>query len=469
MNTPAAVGPNGTIYVGGPNLEAITPFGFPLWNITCFGGIGPLCEPFGTISGLTVDAQGTLYVSSSIAQASRLLAFDSNSLALGINSTLWSFSPSSPGEVVTSGGAIGQNGLIYFGTACRSCNTGAGTGHFYALGLQGQTSTVGFAEFNLPPTLLWSVTVDGQHYVTENQSMNIPVTFGTHSWSTGGTIAVSAGTRFLLLGNLTGVATIPGEPTIDLRYAKQYEVAFFSSPVGTGSISPSTGWFGQLSTVNISASPAQGYAFKLWQANTTLLVIKSPTTFRTSLLVNGTGGITALFGSPPPPQNASLTIVAGSGGSVSYSYAAFQGTVGPGTSATIVVPVGAGVLLEASPNTGYVLSSWSSSPTTVGYGNLTAILFRVSAPSSLSALFTVRPTVTSTTSNSSTKTTTTTSTSQTSTGSTSSVSSSSTTSGNSGLHITLADIGIGLVAVGVVVALAFFVMRRRTPRQPIPK
>jgi len=462
MNAPAAVGPDGTIYIGGPVLYALSPDGFLEWSLSCYYGLGSVCEPFGTVNGLTVDSNGTLYVTATLGQASRLLVFDS------FGDFLWSFA-APPGQTFPDGGAIGQNGLMYLGSYCNSCQAGMGSGRLFALGEQGPNGTLNF-QSNLPTGQLWGVLLDGQKYVTTNQSMTIATADGVHAWSTNATISVISGIRYTLLGNASGSVALNGNATVKLDFAEQDLVRFTATPAAGGSISQSLAWLATLSKVNVTATPASGYRFDRWISNTTQLALANSTLPTTSLLVNGTGGVTAVFAVSPTSLEANLTISSGEGGSVSYRYAQIQGTVPPGGSSTIVVPVGAGVLVEANPSTGYVLSAWNSVPPTSSYGNLSSVVFRVLESSRLGASFALQSSTTFTTvttTTSSSRVTTTFSTTQTATKITATTTSGVQTGrGILGTHITVADAGLILVGAGVIILLLLVIVRLRPRSRP---
>jgi len=85
---------------------------------------------------------------------------------------------------------------------------------------------------------------------------------------------------------------------------------------------------------------------------------------------------------------AGLTIVAGGGGSVSYTYTGGAGTIPAGSSHTIYVPPGTNVSLVESPSTAYEFTGWSG----VATGNQSSIRVTVTEPVQVTASFSLTTT-----------------------------------------------------------------------------
>lgn len=176
--------------------------------------------------------------------------------------------------------------------------------------------------------------------------------------------------RWAAVGQTNG--TFSGSHAINLVFRHQYMLTL-NSP-GGGSVSPTTGWYDAETTVQITASASPGWRFEGWAGS-------GPGSYSgpqnsTSVLPGGAVAENATF-------YPGVTITAGDGGSVSYSFGSVSGTVSPGSTETVFVPPGTRVTLKAAATSLlYTFTGWSGA---VGGRNQVQEAF--SSPASVSANF----------------------------------------------------------------------------------
>jgi hypothetical protein len=434
----AALNSAGIFYVGGTELAAVASNGTYLWHHSCYNSTSTtVCTPYGIIQGVNIDVNGTLYVRSVSGNSSSLVAL------VGKGAFAWSYNLP-PGEVLSTGAAMAQNGTMYFGSVCNFCNQGLPSGHFYAIGSPKGLAQVAVSETGLPLGQSWNSTIDGETYFANQAGMTVALTNGTkHTWSVPLIYATIFGTRFSPAVS-NGTITPGNSASLAVRYETEYQVQFGEAPFGSGTVSTVGGWFVKLTNVSISATPVSGYRFGTWAANSSLIIPRSPRSAATTILVNGTGGVFANF-------NPQLKVSASSGGSLMLLYAGNSTTVASGGTFTLYLPVSTKVTLFAQSSQGYALQSWTTNPLTTGYGNLSTVVFPMGGlPATITANFGAIVLTTTTISSSPT----TTSTINTTTAS------STTKQGLLGLHLTWLDAAAG-VALIVLLGVAVYQFRRR--------
>jgi hypothetical protein len=155
--------------------------------------------------------------------------------------------------------------------------------------------------------------------------------------------------RFAAGSNAVG--TIEAPSTITVLYRVQYYVAVGATPAGAAPLLSGGGWYDVGAMAILSVASDVSFAFQGWSGTGDGSYTGSEA--RASVTVHGPIAEVARF-------YPALTVVAGSGGSVSYAYGAVSGTVLSGDSATIFVPPGTTVRLTASPDSWLnVFNGWS--------------------------------------------------------------------------------------------------------------
>ena len=179
--------------------------------------------------------------------------------------------------------------------------------------------------------------------------------------------------RWGATANATG--TVHAAGTITVPYKVQFYVAVLASPAGADALLTGGGWYNANATVTLGASSNASWQFQGWIGSGEGAFTGAST--NPSLTVTGPIIETATF-------YPGLTITAGPGGSVSYSYGTVSGTVPAGTSVTVYVPVGTTVTLTANPGSwSDAFTSWSGAAS--GTGGSTSVT--VSSPGTATANF----------------------------------------------------------------------------------
>ncbi len=166
-----------------------------------------------------------------------------------------------------------------------------------------------------------------------------------------------------------GNVTAPG--TITVAYRLQYLLNVTVEPGDLGSDVSGGGWYDAGSGANLTATAPSGWKFMGWSG-----AVTGSGAFL-SLTMNQPANVTALF-------YPGLTIVAGAGGSVAYSYGAVSGTVPAGGSLTLYAPIGTQITLIAQPSSvANTFVSWNGGAN----GSSTATAVTLSEPMTVSAAF----------------------------------------------------------------------------------
>src|SRR5438128_1277997 len=121
-------------------------------------------------------------------------------------------------------------------------------------------------------------------------------------------------------------------------------------PSPRSSMSPATGWYDVGFSLTPTVNPAAGWAVGTWEGSGPG-AYSGPQTSPTILIVGPISEIAILY--------PGLTIHAGDGGSVSFSFGTTSGTVASGSSQTLYVPSGTIVTIGASPSSTYTFTQWS--------------------------------------------------------------------------------------------------------------
>lgn len=166
-----------------------------------------------------------------------------------------------------------------------------------------------------------------------------------------------------------GTITVP--QTFSVLYREQFYLSVRVSPANLAADVTSSGWHDAGSAVALSASAPPGWQFAGWSGGA------SGGAAGVTVTVEAPMNVTATF-------DAGLTLVAGAGGSVAYSYGSVSGTVPAGSSATIYVPFGTAVTVTAQPSSWtQAFAGWSG----IAAGASTTTTVTVGGPATASAGF----------------------------------------------------------------------------------
>src|SRR3989441_631818 len=144
--------------------------------------------------------------------------------------------------------------------------------------------------------------------------------------------------------------TVGASATVEIVYRHQAFLAFGFQGPAESSMSPGTGWYDVGFSLTPTVSPAAGWAVGIWEGSGPG-AYSGPQASPTILIVGPISEIAILY--------PGLTIHAGDGGSVSFSFGSTSGTVASGSSQTLDVPSGTIVTIVASPSSTYTFTQWS--------------------------------------------------------------------------------------------------------------
>src|SRR5881296_3228130 len=168
--------------------------------------------------------------------------------------------------------------------------------------------------------------------------------------------------------------TIPGSGVIEVVYRHQAFLTFGFQGPAESSISPASGWFDVGASLTPIVTPAAGWAVGTW-IGTGPGAYSGPQASPTILVGGPMSEIAILY--------PGLTIAAGAGGSVSYSYGGISGTVAGGSTRTLYVPTGTTVMIVASPSSSYTFVQWSG----ISSSNRSSVNVTVTGPAQATAHF----------------------------------------------------------------------------------
>ncbi len=184
------------------------------------------------------------------------------------------------------------------------------------------------------------------NYTSLGAGLQLPLNGSSTYWIDSGSIwsvplTMPGGPGERWLSNVTAIVTAVNPFQLDAQYTHQFFVAVGVSTPAGGAVGNTNQWHDQGSSVVLTATSAKLWSFAYWRGAT--LFSYNGTTLTPTLLVTGAANETAIF-------FPGLSILAGTQGSVAYSYGSITGTVPAGTNATIYVPPGRSVTLTAVPN-----------------------------------------------------------------------------------------------------------------------
>ncbi len=201
----------------------------------------------------------------------------------------------------------------------------------------------------------------GSAWVDANSSYSLPQTFNassTQRWEYHSTMPSS------------GVWSEP--TTVVAAYIHQFYVVVQSTRPTAGTVTPSSGWHNESSSITLSEVNNTGWGAGGW-------IGKGPGSY------SGNQTSVTIVVAAPITESAvflpALTLAASNGGSIQYTYGTISGTVTQGSSKTIYIPEGTTVTLDPKPVFLYSFDSWKP-------GQIAKSLsFTISNPVSLKSVF----------------------------------------------------------------------------------
>ncbi len=123
--------------------------------------------------------------------------------------------------------------------------------------------TVFFNESGLPSNLKWSVTLNGTTVSTYQNTIYFTLPNGTYDYSVETPIAVGSGTEFTTTSG--GVVIVDGSGVeIVVTYTEEFYLNMSVIPTGSGTVSPSSGWYPAGMDITLYPSAYAGYIFINW-------------------------------------------------------------------------------------------------------------------------------------------------------------------------------------------------------------
>src|SRR5437867_3119870 len=168
--------------------------------------------------------------------------------------------------------------------------------------------------------------------------------------------------------------TVVGSGVIEVAYRHQAFLTFGFQGPAESSISPASGWFDVGASLTPIVTPAAGWAVGTW-IGTGPGAYSGPQASPTVLVAGPISEIAILY--------PGLTITAGAGGSISYSYGGISGTVAGGSTRTLYVPTRTTVMVVASPSSSYTFAQWSGATSS----NRSTVNVTVTGPAQATAHF----------------------------------------------------------------------------------
>jgi len=184
----------------------------------------------------------------------------------------------------------------------------------------------------------------------------------------------SNGTERWMSDALDRNGTVSASRAVEIAYRHQAFLTFGFQGPAESSMSPATGWYDVGFSLTPTVNPAAGWAVGTWEGSGPG-AYSGPQASPTILVVGPISEIAVLY--------PGLTIHAGDGGSVSFSFGSTSGTVAGGSSQTLYVPSGTIVTIVASPSSSYTFTQWSGASST----NRSRVTVTVAGPADVTAHF----------------------------------------------------------------------------------
>ena len=127
---------------------------------------------------------------------------------------------------------------------------------------------VNFTETGLPLGTSWNVSLDGQWATSSNATVEFEVTNGSYGYAVESPVPGSNLSAQYVTAQTSGTVKVGNVSVgVSVPYLAEYLVNVSASPVGSGVVSPSSGWFAASSEVTLSAVAATGYDFAVWNGS----------------------------------------------------------------------------------------------------------------------------------------------------------------------------------------------------------
>jgi hypothetical protein len=126
------------------------------------------------------------------------------------------------------------------------------------------TYSVTFTPSGLPAGTLWTVAVNGLEEASTGAFQTFNLTNGSYTYAIQSPIAGGSGVQYVAAPT-SGTFALQGTGvSIPIAFTTQYWLSVGLSHAGSGSVSPTSGWYNASLAVTVSALPAMGYAFASW-------------------------------------------------------------------------------------------------------------------------------------------------------------------------------------------------------------
>jgi hypothetical protein len=192
------------------------------------------------------------------------------------------------------------------------------------------TFEVAFKDTEIFPALSLSSTAEGQSYsATVSEGPNAEWLDYGAAYSVTRSYSLESGQRLLTDGMSTG--QVSTNATVTLVYLHQFYVEVTSNDTAGGTVSPSSGWYDSGSTLNLAASPSQGWTTEGWVGAGSDSVSASTATVSLTVGPGTPANETAVF-------YPGVSIRTEGPSAVSYSDGLASGTVAAGTTEVVYVP-----------------------------------------------------------------------------------------------------------------------------------
>ncbi len=127
-----------------------------------------------------------------------------------------------------------------------------------------KTYTLIFIESGLPNGTQWSVTINGNTFSSNTNSIVLTEPNGTYAYSISNPISGGAGIQYATYKQ-NGIAIINGgNVNINIIYIKQYYLSMNNYPINSGIVTPESGWYNLSSIISIKAIPNSNFEFVSW-------------------------------------------------------------------------------------------------------------------------------------------------------------------------------------------------------------
>ncbi len=179
---------------------------------------------------------------------------------------------------------------------------------------------VDFTETGLPSHTNWTVSLNGAVILANTSTVSFAAPNGTYTFSVASTIPIGNWSRYVTQ-NTSGSFTVSGTAvTFVVPFTEEFLLTMLSSPSGSGSLSPASGWYPLGTSLNLTAGAVPGNRFLHWNGTGygSYNGVSNPVSLSLTGSINETAVFTSLsyVAGTVTPATASVTI---DGTSVSVS------------------------------------------------------------------------------------------------------------------------------------------------------